>query len=111
MRIYATHEISPLLGRMLRKLSCFEGADIIFAAELTEGESGNSAYLQSIRDYAPTVLITRSSVIAREVLQYKYQPKIVLLHTHDHNTHEKFWLNAYYLDTFIMSTDKVFEIN
>ena len=110
MRVYITPEISQLLDRMLRKLSLFENADVVFATDLLREKHKDLSLLESIYDYKPTMVITRSDVIARDVTRLERQPKVVLLHTHDYDTHQKFWLNAYYLDGFIGSTDKVFEI-
>lgn len=110
MRIYITSEISQLLDRMLRKLSFFENADVVFATDLLKEKHKDLSLLESIYDYNPTMVITRSSIIAREITRLECRPKIVLLHTHDYDTHQKFWLNAYYLDGFVGSTDQVFEI-
>ena len=75
-------------------------------------EEGNSqSLLQSIYDYTPNLVITRNHLLVHEVNQFRMQPKIVLMRTRDHDTNEKFWLNAYHLDAFLNSTDNVFEIH
>lgn len=109
MKIYITEEVGPLLSRMIRKLSCFEKVDIKHAGELLKEDKSQSR-LRSIYDYAPTLVITRNHSLVHEVSQFDTQTKIVLMHTHEYDTNEKFWLNAYHLDAFLNSTDKIFEI-
>ncbi len=105
-KILITADTSPLIGRMLCKLSCFNEWELIPQSNKGRFPHSYSELTTELYTYAPTLVITRHPIVMQTVIDKFHQSKVILLLTAPHDTYQKFWMKAFDLDMFLNSSEK-----
>ena len=110
MNVCITPDISPLVGKLLQKLTFFHKSDLFLMQHMMNQSDSQASWVSWITSNKPALVITRSRVLTEEVIHQLNTCKVVLLLTQKNETYSKLWMTAFDLDIFMVSDDKVFVV-